>query len=131
MHVQKPGTFAILEYSHLYHNCIRTHVQNPVIFTKICKPCVTLETKNPGILTILKYSEPWHVLNKTDIQNALNDIGWCVCVENRSDNCFSKALYLKLIGFWIHQFLNKYSLSYRVTSGSWFDETYSESCLLS
>ena len=37
------------------------HTQNPVIFTKIGKPCVTLEISNPGILAILEYSEPWHI----------------------------------------------------------------------
>ena len=40
--MQKPGTFGILEYSELFHNCILTHIQNPVRFTKIGKPCVTL-----------------------------------------------------------------------------------------
>ena len=35
LHMQKPGIFRILEYSELFHNCIPTHIQNPVIFTKI------------------------------------------------------------------------------------------------
>ena len=50
--------FGILEYSTPFYNCIRTYIQNTVIFTKIGKPSVTLEIQNPGILTILEYSEP-------------------------------------------------------------------------
>ena len=45
-------------YSEPFQNCIPMHTQKPVIFTKIGKPCVTLEIQNPGILIILKYSEP-------------------------------------------------------------------------
>ena len=32
-----------------------THMQNPVIFTKIVKPYVTLGTESPDILTILTH----------------------------------------------------------------------------
>ena len=32
---QKPGIIGILEYSEPFHNCILTHIQNPVVFTKI------------------------------------------------------------------------------------------------
>ena len=32
LHMQKPGTLGIMEYSKLFHNCIPTHIQNPVIF---------------------------------------------------------------------------------------------------
>ena len=35
LHMQKPGILRILEYSELLHNCIRTHIQNPAILTKI------------------------------------------------------------------------------------------------
>ena len=44
LHGQKPGKLRILEYSELFHNCVQTHVQNPVILTKI-----------------YEYSELWHV----------------------------------------------------------------------
>ena len=37
------GIFGILEYSESSHNCIPMHTQNPVLFTKIGKPCVTLK----------------------------------------------------------------------------------------
>ena len=42
--IQKPGLLRILEYSELFHNCIRTHIQKPVIFTKI-----------------YEYSTLWHI----------------------------------------------------------------------
>ena len=35
LHTQKPDIAGILEYSEPFHNCILTHIQNPVIFTKI------------------------------------------------------------------------------------------------
>ena len=31
LHVQKPGMLKILEYPEQFHNCILTHIQNPVI----------------------------------------------------------------------------------------------------
>ena len=43
-------------YLELFHNCIPTHTQNNVIFTKIGKSRVILEIQNLGILTILEYS---------------------------------------------------------------------------
>ena len=46
--------FGILEYSEAFHNCILMHIQNSDKFTKISKPCVTLEIQNPGILTIME-----------------------------------------------------------------------------
>ena len=52
--MQKPDIFEILEYSEPFHNCIPTHIQNLVIFTKIGKPCVNLyeqgipEKRAPG-----------------------------------------------------------------------------------
>ena len=56
--MQEPGIIEMLEYSEPFNNRITTHMQNPVIFTKIGKPCVTLEIRNSGMLTIVKYSEP-------------------------------------------------------------------------
>ena len=47
-----------LEYSEPFHNCIPAHIQNPVIYMKIGKPCLTLEIENPDIWATLKYSEP-------------------------------------------------------------------------
>ena len=35
LHMQKPDILEILEYSETFHNCILTHIQNHVIFTKI------------------------------------------------------------------------------------------------
>ena len=52
--MEKPGIFGILEYSEPFHNSILTHIQNPIIFTKIGKPCVNLKVENPGILAIQK-----------------------------------------------------------------------------
>ena len=60
-HMQKPDIFGILEYTEPFHNFILTHIQNPVIFTKTGRPCVTLEIRNPGTMIILEYSEPWHI----------------------------------------------------------------------
>ena len=44
LHGQKPGKLRVLEYSELFNNCVKTHIQNPVILTKI-----------------YEYSELWHV----------------------------------------------------------------------
>ena len=79
--MQKPGTFGILEYSEPFHNCILTHIQNPVIFTKIGKPCVTPEIQKPGILIILEYVEPSHIDNMTNIQKPLKDLRWSVLLK--------------------------------------------------
>ena len=85
-------------YLEPFHNCIPIHTQNPVIFTKIGKLCVTLEIQNPdssGIfrtLTYLKldtYSEP---SQRFKIE--------CFAKIILSYNYFSKVLYLKpLTGF--------------------------------
>ena len=53
--MQKLGIFVILEYYEPYHNCIPMHIKNPITFSKIGKPYVTLEVQNPGILAILEY----------------------------------------------------------------------------
>ena len=57
LHMQKPAIFRMLEYSQPFHICIPEHIQNPIIFTKIAKACVTLEIQHRGVLTILEYSE--------------------------------------------------------------------------
>ena len=44
-----------------FHNCNPTHIQKPVTFIKIGKPCVTVEIQTPGILTILECPELWHI----------------------------------------------------------------------
>ena len=51
--MQRAGIFEILEYSEPFHNCILLYIQNPVTFTKIGKPCVTMEIQNSSILTNL------------------------------------------------------------------------------
>ena len=45
------------------------HIKYPDIFTKIGKPCVSLEIQNPGIMTILEYSEPLQNYIPTHFQN--------------------------------------------------------------
>ena len=55
--MQKPEIFGILEYSEPFHNCILKHIQNPVKFMRIGKPCVTLEVQTPDILIFLQYSD--------------------------------------------------------------------------
>ena len=35
LHMQKPDILAIVKHSEHFHNCIPTHMQNPVIFKKI------------------------------------------------------------------------------------------------
>ena len=54
--MQKPDKPGILECSEPFYNCILTHIQNPVILTKICD-----------------YSELWHK-NLARIQNPLKDL---------------------------------------------------------
>ena len=62
--MQKFGIFGILEYLESFNNCIPTHIQNPVIFTKMGKLCVTLEiqnprnTDNPGVFKALVHLKP-------------------------------------------------------------------------
>ena len=47
---KKTDILGILEYSEPFHNCIPTHIQNPLILTKI-----------------YEYSERWHILSLTHI----------------------------------------------------------------
>ena len=97
--MQKPGIFGILEYSEPFHHCIPTHIQNPVIFIKIDKPCVILEIQNPGFL-------------KSSQRFKIECFGKIV----KSYNYFSKALCLRsLTGFWICPSLLDYSWTCRVT----------------
>ena len=49
------------QVSKTWHDWILAHIQNPLIFTQIGKPCVALEMQNSSILTILEYSEPQHI----------------------------------------------------------------------
>ena len=88
-HMQKADLLGILEYSEPFHNCIPTHIQNPVIFTKI-----------------YEYSEFWHV--KTDTYSELSQRFkmdfFPKIVKNY--NYFSKAIHLKSC----NQVLNKYWL---------------------
>ena len=78
LHIWKSIKFGILEYLESFHNYVPTHIQNPVMFTKTGKPCVTVEIQSPGILSILEYSEPWHVENPTHMQNPVKDLSWSV-----------------------------------------------------
>ena len=112
--MQKPGIIGILEYSEHFHNCIPTHIQNPVIFTKIGKPCVILEIQNSDTLYNPGNSKPWH----TDIPGIFRALKYlkpdtysgpshrlkmkCFAKINKSYAViiFSKALYLRsLPGF--------------------------------
>ena len=45
-----------MEYLEPFHNIILAHIQNPVIFMKIGKPCVTLEIQNSCVLAVLEYA---------------------------------------------------------------------------
>ena len=56
LYTQKPGILRILEYSEPFHNYIPTHIQGPVILTKI-----------------YKYPELKHTENLTHIQNPLKE----------------------------------------------------------
>ena len=73
------------------------HIQNPVSFTEIVKPCVTLEIQNPGIynhgiiriLIYLKpdiYSEPFQRFKMEYFAKIVE-----------SHDYFSKALYLRSV----------------------------------
>ena len=43
-----------------FHLSICWYIHNLLIFSKLSKPCVTLEIQNQGILTMLEYLELWH-----------------------------------------------------------------------
>ena len=71
--MKKPDIFGILEHSEPFYICIPMHIQNPVIFTKLCTPYVTLKP--------------------THIQNPLKDLRWeCFSKIVKSYKHFSKAL---------------------------------------
>ena len=129
MHLPKPGIFRILEYPEPFHNCIFWHIENPLIFMKIGRLCVTLEIQNPSILTILDSSELWHILNLTHIQNPLKDSRWSVLQKYlKATIVFS---YIRsLTEFWICPSLINHSITCRVISRYVLYETYSEPCLL-
>ena len=86
-----------LTYSKLFHNCILSHIQNPVIFTKIHK------------LTCLKpdtYLEPSQRFKMEFFAKIVKNY-----------NYFSKMLHLRsLTRFWICLSVHRYSLTFRVTS---------------
>ena len=89
MYTQNPSLFGILEYSEPLHNCILTHIQKPIIFTKI-----------------YKYSELCNISNPTHLEFFARIV--------KNYNFFSKVLHLRsLAKFCIR--LNKYSLTCRVT----------------
>ena len=125
--MQKSSIFGILEYPDPFLNCVLVHFQNPVKFTKIGKPCVTLEIQNPDILTFLEY---WQLL-KSYIYAEPSQSRKMECFAKifKIYNYFSKAIYLtSLTRFWIRLSLNKYSLTWRVTSRHVLYESYSEPC---
>ena len=114
--MRKPGIFETLEYSELFYNCIPTNTQNPIILTKMGKPCVTLEepwdSGNPRTFRALIYlkSETYSEPSKRFKMECFTKV-----VE--SYNYFHKVLYLGfLTGIWIYLSLNKYSQTCRVTS---------------
>ena len=82
LHMQKPGILGILEYSEPFHNCIPTHIQNPVIF----------KTRHIS-RTISRFKMAF----------------FAKIVKNY--NYFSRVLHLRyLTDLWISLSLNKYSL---------------------
>ena len=65
------GIFGILEYSEPLSNYILTYIQKPVTFTKIGRPCVTLEIQSPDILTVMEYLELSKIWDGLFFQSAL------------------------------------------------------------
>ena len=129
----------ILEYSESFHNCILTHIQNPVkdlrfrFLQKIAKNYNYFsKTLYPILLTRLwiswslnKYPLTCRVTSRyiliycmIHIQNPLKDLRFRFLQKiTKNYNYFSKALYLiPLTRFWISWSLNKYPLTCRVTS---------------
>ena len=95
-YIQKPGILRILEYSESFHNCILTHIKNPVIFMKIYKYSLIRTYLKPDT-----YSEP---SQRFEME--------CFAKIVKNYNYFSKALHLRsLTEFWIILSLNKYSLA--------------------
>ena len=74
-----------------------------------------------------------HIQNPTHIQNPLKDLRWSLFAKMvKNYNYFSKVLHLRsLTKFWIQLSVNKYSLTYRVTSRYVLHDKYSDPCLLS
>ena len=99
LHTQKLGILGILEYSEPFHNYIPTHIQSPVILTKI---------NEYSELTYLK-------LNTYSEQSQRFMIEFFAKIV-KIYNYFPKAHHLRsLARFWICPSLNKYSLTCRVT----------------
>ena len=92
--MQKSGMFGILEYSEPFHNCVLfvRHIQNPVIFLKIGKLCITQRIQN------LTYSQTWSIrtlANLTPYTYAVTSQKFkmqCFLKINKSYGYFSKAL---------------------------------------
>ena len=115
--MHKSGIFGILEYSEPFHNCVRAHSQNPVIFTKVAKQCVTVEIQNPDIFKTRNICRPVSKIEKKE----------CFAKIVKSYIYFSKPLYLRpLARFSITPSRNKYTLTCRVTRHNVLYETYSE-----
>ena len=79
--MQKSGIFGILEYSEPFHNCIPTHTQHYVIFTKIGKPSVTLQIEDAGqaFFQALFYNR-WTVVKSQSWIESWNSISSCFVV---------------------------------------------------
>ena len=76
--MQKSGIFGILEYSEPFRNCILTHTQHYVIFTKIGKPSVTLQIEDAGqaFFQALFYNR-WTVVKSQSWIESWNSISSC------------------------------------------------------
>ena len=131
----KPGIFGILKYSELFHNCISTYIQNPVMFTKMANPVwpwkfgtlaywQSWNIQNPDIFKPDTYLEPSQRLKMT-----------CFAKIVTSYNYFFKALYLRSMTEFFDRVLraslSKYPLICRVISRYVFWNTYWETCQLS
>ena len=100
---------------------------------------------NSSINASQAYSEPCHICENLQIFKTLtylkpgtySDLSQGIKIKFfveivKNYNYFSKALHLRsFTGFWISLSLNKYSLTWRVTSSYVLSDTYSDRCLLS
>ena len=106
--MQKSGIFGILEYSEPFHNCIPTHTQHYVIFTKIGKPSVTLQIEDAGqaFFQALFYNR-WTVVKSQSWIESWNSIS----------SCFVVLLFFFFFYFWknppkISHFIPLFSYSF-------------------
>ena len=111
MHIQKPSIFRILEYSEPFCNCIPTHIQNPIIFTKIDKSCI------PWKFRTLTYWQSWNIQNSDLCKTWKASQKFkmeCFPKIVKSYMYFSKPLYIiSLTGFWILPSLKRYLLTFK------------------